>query len=1784
MSDFKEWAMARKAQSLTGKERIAETYQETNARKKALQDAETVSTIKNAIFHIELPWNMENTTPYAAHLDSLTQSGSIVHPPVPNNRLSAQQQMESYQKTMNMFPNLNRLEVDRDLALHPEKNTATDFYTNAAVDQLKQQAKAASSVPIEGAGTEKMDQPSVEETNSVLDYAGYTAQKLGAGTVGTVGSLEGGLRQTAQDLISGGKVSSDFQKIERFLQENPLERSMIDGQGRIMNEGMVQSIADRIGVLPASLQTYLITTEPERIDRSIEQSHPGLNDTYKSVVGQGAYMLGQQVPGLLLGAIAPVGQAGGIVKSAVGAARTGGARAALSAAAKSAVRGNLTTQLIGASSYSQSLQQNARQYGVRPETYADAIADGMVDAMTEGLFDNASVAALKNMLGTATGSASKTLMKQLLRYALTGAEEGLEEVVAGPLQGLSEKIFLDRDKKWFGDGGVFDVNQMMKDGVAGAAMGLLLGGIGSVVSAYDAIQTSRDIASNVEQINASAQKLDPEFRPETRNPASQTVESATEYAAEVLSGFAEQAQKMQQEARRVGASEADTSQPADSRLEQSQQKQGEARFSIQYDRDNNPYVLVEDDILEGVPRNEWVRTVKDNLRQMFPNGVTVGNNVIEINAQSRNEMTYSGYTKHLMRTEPELYADKLRAINNSDEVLRASRNYVNEALAHPRRDNIQEFARGEVLMQVGDKGYSAQVVVAMRSNGKLLLYDILQMEPAKIQINNKKSNAVIAKNPSPGTDRSTASGFNTNISEIGSGVNGNLAFRQTGERTELPPLRSRDDNTNSSSGVLWAGSESGRLQSGLAAGEYNAALSRQERRVLDQLAKDLRVRVEIGAPTGGQANGWYQDGTVHIAADAEDPFLVVGAHEITHRMQELAPEEYRRYRDYAVGRALEETGGLVEQYRDRYAKAGVELGIEEAMDEIAADYTRRLVEQPGLFEQMARDDRSLAQRILDALLDFLDRVRARFSSQQSRNEAAQVVYRTDLQTLEEAERLWRRAYDAASQQVDSLSTEQDNDTIDITRNSLKGAQNHERRKETRRAFLRRAAGEGYSIFEGDRVAYGYRTVQRESAQENAKQIQKEIEALGIDANIISGPILWNLDGITSIREVPQAVTVGGQHIFISNIADIPPRNVAGHEAFHLWKNRMGRTAYIEIVEDNLIFTSQDFLEYQSAIAEAYLGEEVDLSNDAQVRKLREELFAYISGDIHEGVNDAFMRPMFRDFDTVKSAWGRLVRENSDEAVNENLFFGKSGRKTEMQQGLEKALSEKKRRFSLKSPIEGSADLIALHNLTEQNLLDALRLGGMPMPSIAVTKTDLPHLEFGDITLVLDKNSIDPGADSRNRVYGADIGSPTAPEEAQTLEEIVEAMKQSRRLPEGVGAMSLQAAVAPSYESLQQLWQDSGRLGRMEGPEFQADLEAVNRQIEEILRQVRQGQVDAEAADAAVALRNAAGSTKTEQAIAQSFAEDGYALDSKLVAQIQAAFQAAAELPTEYFEAKPERVVGFDEVLAAVVPDDSSRELLAGLDAAGVQTLRYRAGDDADRVEQVNSVQQARFSPGSAQKRTRRTNSDSGVIWAGSDTSQSASRPAPLRRSQSNSSSGVLWRGSETAMDSPDQAVYNEAGKGQSTSSSNSSSGILWAGSEKTSGNDPVNNLKEVNIYGKINTELDEVDLVNRIIYEDKSAVKLYMDKPDVPQTEAQWAAKQIYRKGSNRIKALQQIEFTLSVNGELLDVNSLKSIKNFVFRIDADTQELKAAVQQELNNLKADFPDYNFSATYGGKQ
>lgn len=84
------------------------------------------------------------------------------------------------------------------------------------------------------------------------------------------------------------------------------------------------------------------------------------------------------------------------------------------------------------------------------------------------------------------------------------------------------------------------------------------------------------------------------------------------------------------------------------------------------------------------------------------------------------------------------------------------------------------------------------------------------------------------------------------------------------------------------------------------------------------------------------------------------------------------------------------------------------------------------------------------------------------------------------------------------------------------------------------------------------------------------------------------------------------------------------------------------------------------------------------------------------------------------------------------------------------------------KFSLKSPVEETKDLIAVHNVSEQGLLGALELGGLPSPSIAITKADMGHTKYGDISLVFSKDTVDPQLFRSNKVYGSDAWTPTAP--------------------------------------------------------------------------------------------------------------------------------------------------------------------------------------------------------------------------------------------------------------------------------------------------------------------------------------------------------------------------------------------------------------------------------------
>ena len=228
--------------------------------------------------------------------------------------------------------------------------------------------------------------------------------------------------------------------------------------------------------------------------------------------------------------------------------------------------------------------------------------------------------------------------------------------------------------------------------------------------------------------------------------------------------------------------------------------------------------------------------------------------------------------------------------------------------------------------------------------------------------------------------------------------------------------------------VSSAGSESGLVDN-----EHSRKMAKEQAgtaALLNTLGKNLGVRIEmVDTISGGKANGVYVAGKnlIRIAADANTAVEYVAAHEVTHRMQELAPEEYRVYRDHTVSyRAKvlgeETTAGIVAEYMVRAEDAGVKLTQEEAMDEIAADFTHDMMENGNLFEDFAKENRSGAKKLLDALKAFIAKVKSLFRSKTAQDRAAQDAYGKSMAELEQCAALWQKAYDAAGKQAQKTKT------------------------------------------------------------------------------------------------------------------------------------------------------------------------------------------------------------------------------------------------------------------------------------------------------------------------------------------------------------------------------------------------------------------------------------------------------------------------------------------------------------------------------------------------------------------------------------------------------------------------------------------------------------------------------------------------------------------------------------------------------------------------------------------
>ena len=141
--------------------------------------------------------------------------------------------------------------------------------------------------------------------------------------------------------------------------------------------------------------------------------------------------------------------------------------------------------------------------------------------------------------------------------------------------------------------------------------------------------------------------------------------------------------------------------------------------------------------------------------------------------------------------------------------------------------------------------------------------------------------------------------------------------------------------------------------------------------------------------------------------------------------------------------------------------------------------------------------------------------------------------------------------------------------------------------------------------------------------------------------------------------------------------------------------------------------------------------------DAQNRRLAERAADKIRAVLRET----------EDVEVDNSRKSRKSTERMQSIADENAKIGNTG---------------DGRRFSLTRPMEEAGNLIAVHNVNKEKALKILDADGMPMPSIAIAKTDIGHSDFGNISFVFGAETVDPKANRYNKVYSADVWSPTFP--------------------------------------------------------------------------------------------------------------------------------------------------------------------------------------------------------------------------------------------------------------------------------------------------------------------------------------------------------------------------------------------------------------------------------------
>lgn len=337
--------------------------------------------------------------------------------------------------------------------------------------------------------------------------------------------------------------------------------------------------------------------------------------------------------------------------------------------------------------------------------------------------------------------------------------------------------------------------------------------------------------------------------------------------------------------------------------------------------------------------------------------------------------------------------------------------------------------------------------------------------------------------------------------------------------------------------------------------------------------------------------------------------------------------------DGLIGGILGVVGGGVDT---AMTARGDYRGYRQQQAEKAVDAAYDTMAREGMFSPQAREAVRRAQRAGENVVNY--DITPRLDAGINRAETLRKPGGNAMMGAETAE----QEADYGSQTVQHGGSPGKDSPVQRVQSSGQGADSRRTRtSETAADFAARNAAQGRTTAVLGGRTYGFRRVDTREWSEYSKNCVEGFRRLGIPVEVMLGNLESNRGDVT-IGTSGDAVTAADGTVFIKNDTQgFTPQEIVGHEGFHsMLKQRRGAAlSYQETVMDQLSWSDPLAMEFLENITEHYFPNGYDATNAAQTAKFLDELSAYVSGMMNDGLDLSFL---FRDYSRVQSDWEQMM--------------------------------------------------------------------------------------------------------------------------------------------------------------------------------------------------------------------------------------------------------------------------------------------------------------------------------------------------------------------------------------------------------------------------------------------------------------------------------------------------------------------------------------------------------------